>query len=104
MTLPNDRRFSRRGLLQAGGIGALGLAWPGLVSGTAEGLAKAAISLYSDEARWNQAQRDARQVLERHFNPQWHGAALVQRIQQTLMGLADQRLYNFTGAMLRRSR
>ncbi|WP_075804580.1 glycosyltransferase, partial [Pseudomonas putida] len=78
--------------------------WPGLVSGTAEGLAKAAISLYSDEARWNQAQRDARQVLERHFNPQWHGAALVQRIQQTLMGLADQRLYNFTGAMLRRSR
>lgn len=79
-------------------------AWPGLVSGTAEGLAKAAINLYSDEARWNQAQRDARQLLERHFDPRWHGSALARRIEQTLVALADQRLYNFTGAMLRNLR
>src|SRR6516225_10848929 len=32
VTLLNDRLFSRRRLLQAGGIGALNLAWPGLVS------------------------------------------------------------------------
>lgn len=77
------------------------LPWPGLVSGTAEGLAQAAASLYSDEARWNQAQRDARQLLGARYDGHRHGMALAQRIEQTLMELDDQRLYNFTGAMLR---
>ncbi|MHA6194436.1 glycosyltransferase [Pseudomonas wadenswilerensis] len=77
------------------------LPWPGLVSGTAEGLAQAAASLYGDEARWNQAQRDARQLLGAFYDGRRHGMALAERIQQTLMELDDQRLYNFTGAMLR---
>ncbi len=81
-----------------------GQAWPGLVSATAEGLAKAVIGLYADEARWNQAQRDAAALLDSHFNRRWHAAALAERIEQTLMELADQRLYNFTGAMLRQQR
>jgi Protein of unknown function (DUF1501) len=34
--LSNDRLFSRRGLLRGGGIGAMGLAWPGLVSARVE--------------------------------------------------------------------
>lgn len=80
------------------------LPWPGLVSDTAQGLAKAAISLYSDETRWNQAQRDARQLLGARYDWRWHSTALVERIEQTLMELADQRLYNFTGAMLRHHR
>jgi len=75
--------------------------WPGQVSATAEGLAKAVIALYADEDRWNQAQRNAAPLLDTHFNRRWHGAALAERIEQTLMELADQRLYNFTGAMLR---
>lgn len=77
------------------------LPWPGLVSGTAEGLAEAAASLYSDEARWNQAQRDARQLLGARYDWRWHSTALVERIEQTLSELPQQRLYNFTGAMLR---
>ena len=74
------------------------------MSATAEGLAKAVIGLYADEARWNQAQRDAAALLDSHFNRRWHAAALAERIEQTLMELADQRLYNFTGAMLRQQR
>ena len=80
------------------------LPWPGLVSGTAEGLAEAAARLYSDEARWQQAQREARQVLDARYDKRWHGQALAERIEQTLAELADQRLYNFTGAMLRQQR
>lgn len=80
------------------------LPWPGLVSGTAEGLAQAAVSLYRDEARWNQAQRDARQLLGAHYDGNWHRNALAERIEQTLMELDDQRLYNFTGALLRSTR
>lgn len=77
------------------------LPWPGLVSMTAEGLAQAAASLYSDEARWSQAQREARQLLGTRYDGRRHGIALAERIGQTLMALDDQRLYNFTGAMLR---
>lgn len=77
------------------------LPWPGLVSGTAEGLAEAAASLYNDEARWNQAQRDARQLLGARYDRRWHSQTLVERIEQTLQDLPAQRLYNFTGAMLR---
>lgn len=78
------------------------LPWPGLVSETAEGLAQAAALLYSDEARWNQAQRDARQLLGARYDGRRHSAALAQRIEQTLEELPAQRLYNFTGTMLRR--
>lgn len=78
------------------------LPWPGLVSVTAEGLAQAAATLYSDEARWNQAQRDARQLLGSRYDRRRHGDALAQRIEQTLEDLPAQRLYNFTGTMLRR--
>jgi len=80
------------------------LPWPGLQSVTAEGLAQAAVSLYRDEARWNQAQRDARRLLDARYERNWHRRALVERIEQTLMELDDQRLYNFTGAMLRQHR
>lgn len=77
------------------------LPWPGLVADTAEGLADAAARLYSEQPRWEQAQRDARQLLAARYDRRWHGTALVERIEHTLDHLAEQRLYNFTGAMLR---
>ncbi|MDU9393795.1 hypothetical protein [Pseudomonas sp. zfem002] len=42
-----------------------------------------------------------RRLLEARYDWHWHSSALVERIEQTLTQLADQRLYNFTGAMLR---
>ncbi|MBV6288225.1 glycosyltransferase [Pseudomonas aegrilactucae] len=77
------------------------LPWPGLVADTAEGLADAAARLYSEQPRWEQAQRDARQLLTARYDRRWHGSALVERMEHTLEHLAEQRLYNFTGAMLR---
>ncbi|PPS62242.1 glycosyltransferase [Pseudomonas sp. BRM28] len=77
------------------------LPWPGLVADTAEGLADAAARLYSEQPRWEQAQRDGRQLLSARYDRRWHDQALVQRIEHTLAHLDEQRLYNFTGAMLR---
>lgn len=77
------------------------LPWPGLVADTAEGLADAAARLYTEQPRWEQAQRDGRQLLSARYDKRWHGAALVERIEHTLEHLDQQRLYNFTGAMLR---
>lgn len=78
-----------------------GLPWPGLVSATAEGLAQAVATLYNDETRWNQARDDARRLLGARFDPRRNGQALLQRLEHTLTDLPAQRLYNFTGAMLR---
>ena len=77
------------------------LPWPGLVADTAEGLADAAARLYTEQPRWEQAQRDGRQLLSARYDQRWHGAALVERVEHTLAHLDEQRLYNFTGAMLR---
>src|SRR5690606_8950863 len=77
------------------------LPWPGAVAATGEGLAEAAVRLYSDEQAWQQAQDAARPLLAARYDRQRHGPALVERIEQSLEHLQEQRLYNFTGAMLR---
>jgi hypothetical protein len=78
--------------------------WPGTVEGTAEGLAKAAAALYGDEAAWQQAQDACTPLLRLRFDRQRQGAALVGRVEHSLGQLEELRLFNFTGAMLRRSR
>ncbi|MFO3720726.1 glycosyltransferase [Pseudomonas sp. HLMP] len=77
------------------------LPWPGAVASTAEGLAEAAVRLYSDEAAWQQAQAACAPLLQARYDQRRHGPALVERIEHSLAHLAEQRLYNFTGAMLR---
>jgi O-antigen biosynthesis protein len=83
-------------------IGAEGLQgrqpWPGAIASSAEGLAEAAARLHSDEAQWNKAQAGCAQWLS-----QQRDALLVERVEHGLGHLEEQRLYNFTGAMLRRS-
>ncbi|ATR83570.1 glycosyltransferase [Pseudomonas sp. HLS-6] len=77
------------------------LPWPGAVEVTAEALAEAAVQLYQDEARWNAAQQACTPLIATRFNRRIHATALVERIEQTLADLPQQRLNNFTGAMLR---
>jgi len=77
------------------------LPWPGAIAETAEGLAEAAATLYSDEARWNQAQQDARRLLSARYDRRQHANALVERIEYALADLDQHLLFNFTGAMLR---
>ncbi|PWB31015.1 glycosyltransferase [Pseudomonas sp. SDI] len=76
------------------------LPWPGAVVSLAEALADAAANLYRDEARWQQAQQQARQLLANRYAPRWHCEALAERIEQALLDLSQHRLFNFTGAML----
>lgn len=80
------------------------LPWPGAVVALAESLADAAAQLHDDEPRWHQAQQQAHQLLDQRYDGRVHAGALAVRIEQTLADLAQHRLYNFAGAMLRQQR
>lgn len=77
------------------------LAFPGAVACDAQGLADEAVSLYTDQARWEQAQRDGWQLLPARFGHDRHCAALIERILALRDTLQAHRTANFTGAMLR---
>ncbi|NIF18832.1 glycosyltransferase [Pantoea sp. Cy-639] len=73
--------------------------WPGTIAASAEGLAQAAAQLYADPGAWQQAQ-DACNALGQSLQRQ--AATLFDRLEHSLAHLDELRLFNFTGAMLRR--
>lgn len=77
------------------------LAFPGAVACDAQGLADAAVNLYGDQPRWEQAQRDGWQLLPARFGHDRHCAVLIERILALRDTLQAHRTANFTGAMLR---
>lgn len=77
------------------------LPFPGAVACDAQALADEAVRLYTDQARWEQAQRDGWQVLQARFRFKPHCKTLIDRIEQIRGGLSAHRAANFTGAMLR---
>ncbi|MDH0300759.1 MULTISPECIES: glycosyltransferase [unclassified Pseudomonas] len=82
-------------------VGAEGLQthrpWPGGIATSTEELAAQAVRLHSDEAAWQQAQEACAPLLAARRDP-----VLLRRVEHALQHLEEQRLYNFTGAMLRR--
>jgi len=77
------------------------LPWGGAVEDDAEAFAAAAVALYRDEAAWRQAQARGVQILNQFYDRNRHEPALLARLQQLCATLDEQRLNNFTGAMLR---
>ena len=78
-----------------------GLPWSGAIADDAEGFAAAAVSLYGDEAAWQQARENGFDIVRKVFHAEKNGASLIARIQAIAAGLEQHRLNNFTGAMLR---
>jgi glycosyltransferase involved in cell wall biosynthesis len=77
------------------------LPFPGAVATDAQRLADEAVRLYTDQARWEQAQREGWQVLGARFRHEQHCKTLIERIDQLRANLPAHRSANFTGAMLR---
>lgn len=77
------------------------LPFPGAVATDAQRLADEAVRLYTDQARWEQAQREGWQVLQARFRHAQHCKTLIERIDQLRANLPAHRSANFTGAMLR---
>ncbi len=77
------------------------LPFAGAIACDAQSLADAAVRLYKDQARWEQAQRAGWAVLQARFRHEQHCATLIERINQLRDHLQAHRTANFTGAMLR---
>jgi len=86
-------------------IGAEGMCrdldWSGMIADDADAFANAAVSLYTDASRWQQAQLNGFSIMRQHFNAASNGAALICRLRALKADLAAQRQQNFTGQMLR---
>ncbi|MCG6576075.1 glycosyltransferase [Pseudomonas sp. AF32] len=75
--------------------------WPGTIATSAEGIANAAVQLYSDPTRWAQAQDAGRALLANRYRQQVHGPALIESVLACRANLAQRRRDNFIGSMLR---
>lgn len=76
-------------------------AWPGVISDDQAVFAQAAVDLYSNQQAWHEAQARCTPLLKAHYDSRVLGEQLVARITELQQGLAQHRLKNFTGAMLR---
>jgi glycosyltransferase involved in cell wall biosynthesis len=72
-----------------------------LVSDDFESFAKHAIALYENESQWLNLQNRCASFLEHGFAWQTHSAQLISRLHDIEHELANHRLNNFTGSMLR---
>ncbi|MEN0104896.1 MAG: glycosyltransferase [Pseudomonas sp.] len=75
--------------------------WPGEVVNDAAAFAAAAVRLYQDQNAWQQAQDNGWALLPARYDQNAFGQLLMQRIDACLSNLAEHRLANFTGALLR---
>ncbi|WP_347906033.1 glycosyltransferase [Pseudomonas purpurea] len=78
-----------------------GLPWPGAIATSASAMAHAAVELYSDKTRWEQAQHAGTHLLTSHYQRNVHGPALVDRLNSCRLNIKQLRRDNFTGSMLR---
>lgn len=78
-----------------------GLPWCGSIEDEAEALADAAVALYQNRSRWQQAQQHGYAIVRTLFNGRQNGEALISRIHEVFDSLQIHRRNNFTGSMLR---
>ena len=75
--------------------------WPGVVVDDLTEFATAAVNLYNNEQAWLNAQQKGMALLNARFDSEILGAQLITKITEIEKNLAQHRLNNFTGAMLK---
>ena len=78
-----------------------GLPWSGAIEDDPERFAQRAVELYQCAAQWRQAQRNGAAIINGIYAGPELGRSLIDKLEDTRAHLADRRLNNFTGAMLR---
>ena len=75
--------------------------WPGFVTDKLTAYVTAAVNLYNDEKKWLEAQSYAKKLLHSRYDSLKLGKKLLSKIKETEISLAEHRLNNFTGSMLK---
>jgi len=76
-------------------------AWPGKIADDITEFVEAAVHLYTSEPVWRDAQQQAETLITSYFDGEKIGAQLIAKITDIEQNLAQHRLTNFTGSMLR---
>jgi O-antigen biosynthesis protein len=85
----------------AEGMSMLDISWPGAIADDVDSFVDEAVRLYADKAAWQTAQSRALPHLQQQFDGQKIAKQLIEKINQVQQNLAQHRLDNFTGAMLK---
>ncbi|CAA6815827.1 MAG: putative glycosyltransferase [uncultured Sulfurovum sp.] len=75
--------------------------WGGAVEDDVELFVEASVLLYTQEDKWEQAQKNAIKLLHAKYNGDKLGNQLIEKIVNIEENLEEHRLNNFTGAMLK---
>lgn len=75
--------------------------WPGAIEDNIDAFVDAAVRLYNNEEEWKNAQSNALELLKTRFDGCQLGVQLIDRILSVKNNLAEHRLNNFTGSMLK---
>lgn len=75
--------------------------WPGVIADDVTEFVEAAVKLYNNEQAWLKAQRNGLTLLNARYDSHVLGAQLIAKITVVEQDLAQHRLNNFTGAMLK---
>ena len=75
--------------------------WPGIITDDIAEFVEAAVNLYSNEQAWLKSQQDGVNLLNARYDNRRLGTQLITRISEVEQDLAQYRLNNFTGAMLK---
>ncbi len=75
--------------------------WPGVVTDDFTAFAEEAVRLYTNEQEWLDAQTNANVLLTARYDGHQSGVRLIEKITDVEKNLAEHRLNNFTGGMLK---
>ena len=75
--------------------------WGGAVEDELKAFVHKAVELYEDKRAWEEAQKNATQLLHAKYNGEVLGDALIEKILKVEEKLEEHRLNNFIGAMLK---
>ena len=76
------------------------LEWTGIVANESDGIAAAAIKLYTDQVEWDKAQKRGIRIINECYSKKAAGIELINKILEVQDNLQKHRMQNFTGAML----
>lgn len=74
--------------------------WSGRITNNAGEFAEAAVELYTDEEKWNQARNNGFKIINSRFSRKIFYQQFTDRLNEISQHLLDHREQNFTGAML----
>lgn len=77
------------------------LPWGGAIADNEEAFTSAAVDLYRNASRWNEARERGASIINSRFRKELFGKVFLNKLQQIADNLEAHRLQNFTGAMLR---